>query len=342
MRRLLLCSLTALAALAPAAHAQVPAPLPAPLPALGVTLDQATVSGVSSGGYMALQLQAAQARLFAQGAAAVAGGPPGCAEGSMFKALGPCLGRSAIDAPRLVQQARERAAAGQTDPVEALARSRIYLFSGTKDAVVQSATSAAAQAFYAALAPEAALQWERGVPAGHGWVVAQSGEAADCERMQAPHLRPCGFDLAGALLQHLLGPLQAPGAGAAEGELLRFDQRALSPPGAELGDTGLLFVPEACRSGSGKDSACRVHVALHGCQMNLAHVGEAFARGSGLNEWAAVNRIVVLYPQTGPKAVNACWDWWGYTGAGYLQREAPQMAAIAAMLRRLGEAATAR
>jgi hypothetical protein len=271
---------------------------------------------------MALQLQAAQPALFAQGAASVAGGPPGCAEGSMFKALGPCLGRSPIDVPRLVQLARERGVA--------LPRaSRIYLFAGGKDTVVQPATSLAAQAFYADIAPQAVVKLESAVPAGHGWVVARTGEPAECERLAAPHLRPCGFDLAGALLQHLLGPLQPPGG---EGQLLRFDQRPHAAPEAQLADEGFVFVPAACAGGG-----CRVHVALHGCLMNAANVGEAFARGSGLNEWAAANRLVVLYPQTGPKAVNACWDWWGYTGPDYLSAKAPQMAAIAAMLNRLAE-----
>ena len=45
----------------------------------------------------------------------------------------------------------------------------------------------------------------------------------------------------------------------------------------------------------------------------------------------------MLYPQTGSGAVNACWDWWGYTGPGYLRAEAPQMKAIAAMVDRLSE-----
>jgi hypothetical protein len=50
-------------------------------------------------------------------------------------------------------------------------------------------------------------------------------------------------------------------------------------------------------------------MALHGCQMNAAAMGDAFARHSGLNAWAA--------------------------GERYLQREAPQMKAIVTMLDRL-------
>lgn len=308
------------------ARAQATAPA---LPALGVELRGATVSGVSSGAYMALQMQLAVPERFTQGAAAVAGGPPGCAEGSVFKAIGPCLGRSSIDTASLVRQARERSSAQQA-PLEPLASTRIYLFAGAKDGVVQPVTSQAAQAFYAELLPQAAVKLETGVPAGHGWVVERAGEAADCERMLAPHLRPCGFDLAGALLQHLLGPLKPRGG---EGELLRFDQGPHASAQAALGEQGLLFVPAACRSERG----CRVHVVLHGCQMNLDAIGDAFARGNGLNEWAASNRLVLLYPQTGSKAVNGCWDWWGYTGPQHASRDAPQIAAIGAMLQRLAE-----
>lgn len=320
--RLPLLALVAVLLAAPAAAEPPPA-----LPALGAELKGSTVSGVSSGAYMALQVQLAEPALFAQGAAAVAGGPPGCAEGSVFKALGPCLGRSPIGVEALVQQARARAG----DRLAPLASTRVYLFSGSKDGVVQAPTSLAAQAFYAALLPKAQVKLETGVPAGHGWVVATAGEAQDCERMAAPHLRPCGFDLAGQLLQHLLGPLQPPGAAA--GSLQRFDQRPFAGPEAALADEGFVFVPPSCQQSRG----CRVHVALHGCLMNAASVGDAFARGSGLNEWAAANRLVVLYPQTGPKAVNACWDWWGYTGAQHLGADAPQVAAISAMLRRLAE-----
>ena len=72
--------------------------------------------------------------------------------------------------------------------------------------------------------------------------------------------------------------------------------------------------------------------------MNGAAIGDAFARHSGLNEWAASNRLVVLYPQTGAAATNACWDWWGYTDAGFAGRQGAQQRAIVAMLERLGAA----
>ena len=90
--------------------------------------------------------------------------------------------------------------------------------------------------------------------------------------------------------------------------------------GPDLGEQGFVFIPQACEAGGG---------------MNSAAIGDAFARRGGLNEWADSNRLIVLYPQTGAAAVNGCWDWWSYGGAGFAASAAPQMRALMAMLARL-------
>jgi hypothetical protein len=47
----------------------------------------------------------------------------------------------------------------------------------------------------------------------------------------------------------------------------------------------------------------------------------------------------VLYPQIGkakhPLNPENCWDWWGYTGSVWLEKRAPQMQAIAAMVKHM-------
>ena len=58
------------------------------LPALQLDKTQTTVSGLSSGGYMAVQLHVAFSSVFAKGAGVVAGGPFYCAEGSVVNATG--------------------------------------------------------------------------------------------------------------------------------------------------------------------------------------------------------------------------------------------------------------
>ena len=62
----------------------------AELPALAVDLRELTVSGVSSGAYMAVQFQVAYSQLV-RGAGIIAGGPYDCAEGSVWRALTRCM-----------------------------------------------------------------------------------------------------------------------------------------------------------------------------------------------------------------------------------------------------------
>ena len=55
--------------------------LSAPLPRLAIDRNQVSVSGLSSGGYMATQLHVAYSSVFRRGAGVVAAGPWHCAEG---------------------------------------------------------------------------------------------------------------------------------------------------------------------------------------------------------------------------------------------------------------------
>ncbi|MDN6321207.1 MAG: alpha/beta hydrolase, partial [Halomonas sp.] len=62
---------------------------PDDLPALGAAADQASVVGVSSGGYMATQLVVAWPARFS-GVGVLAAGPWSCAQGSLSLALNQC------------------------------------------------------------------------------------------------------------------------------------------------------------------------------------------------------------------------------------------------------------
>ena len=62
------------------AHAAVP------LPALTIDPNEVSVSGLSSGGFMAVQMHVAYSATFRKGAGIVAGGPFYCAEGSIVYA----------------------------------------------------------------------------------------------------------------------------------------------------------------------------------------------------------------------------------------------------------------
>jgi poly(3-hydroxybutyrate) depolymerase len=81
-------------------------------------------------------------------------------------------------------------------------------------------------------------------------------------------------------------------------------------------------------------------IAFHGCEQNAASIGPVFARDSGLNRWADVHNVVVLYPQTRssylPLNPKACWDWWGFSGPDYDTRGGVQLRWLNGVTTRLG------
>src|SRR6185437_4834328 len=71
-----------------------------PLPALGAKIDETSVSGISSGAYMAGQFQMAHAKRVT-GAAIIAGGPYGCSE-SIFANTIPGTGTALLNLSKAV------------------------------------------------------------------------------------------------------------------------------------------------------------------------------------------------------------------------------------------------
>ena len=72
--------------------------------------------------------------------------------------------------------------------------------------------------------------------------------------------------------------------------------------------------------------------------MNPDYVQDQFVINSGFNSWAEANNIIVLYPQVSKVSqVNpyACWDWFGYTGRDFANRNGSQIIAIQKMVYRL-------
>lgn len=300
------------------------------LPALNVDPTRTTVSGLSSGAYMAGQFHVAFSK-DVSGAGIVAGGPYGCAEGRLELATQRCMATNLgePDAASLLALAEARAAAGEIDPLTDLADDRVYVFTGSEDRTVLPSVGAHIPEFYArAGVPATSVRLEAGLPAGHGFAT-EDGPVA-CGTTAPPFVNDCDLDQAGELLAFLHGPLQAPTGGTHEPE--PFDQsRYLAGPGPRgMAATGRVYVPANCAAGE----PCRVHIVFHGCKQNEARVGDAVTAGAGFNRWAESNRIVVLYPQADAtwSNPNACWDWWGYTGAPYATRDGVQMAAVRRML----------
>jgi len=320
-----------------------------PLPKLSANTSAITVSGISSGGYMAVQFQVAYSAMV-RGAGVIAGGPYYCAAGSVTRALGNCMKPDARQAPPLpaetLKTIRQLAESARIDPVEKLGDDRVWLLSGGKDKTVAPAVMDSLAAFYRGLLPDEAVRYVKVPDAGHAMLSVADAKANDCNNSKPPFINRCkDIDTASQLLAHLLGPLK-PAMTPPDGDIVAFDQRpyiAGRPIDAGLGDEGYVFVPAACRGGG-----CRIHVAFHGCRQSSAQIGRRFVEGAGYNNWAAGNRIVLLYPQTTTRHgfafgsfkwmfnPKACWDWWGYSGSGYHTRDGSQMRAVRAMIEALG------
>jgi poly(3-hydroxybutyrate) depolymerase len=305
------------------------------LPQLNIDTTQTTVSGLSSGGFMAVQLHVAHSATFKKGAGIVAGGPFYCAEGSITNATGRCMASPAgIPVSNLVTTTNNWAGQGSIDPVANLQSSKVYLFSGTIDSTVKQGVMDALKTYYNSFVPAANVVYKNDVAAEHAMITDDYGSG--CSVKGSPYINNCNFDLAGAILSHLYGPLTARNnAALPTGNFVEFNQSQFITNHG-MAPTGWAYIPQACTAGT----QCRLHVVLHGCQQNVTLVQQQYVRNTGYNRWADSNNIVMLYPQTSTAATNSCWDWWGYDNANYAKKSGPQMAAIKAMVDQLSAGGT--
>lgn len=306
-----------------------------PLPALRADRQGVTVSGLSSGGYMAVQMHVAHSSSIA-GAGVIAGGPYYCAQGSLATALYNCMTPGAwspVPAASYLKSLSETLAkADRIDSTKKLAGAPVWLFSGTLDKTVLPEVVRELRRYYDLHGARTVLVSDK--PAGHAMVTEASGKT--CPATETPFINDCDYDAAGELLRHLLGKLDAPSP-KPMGRLATFDQKPYGGDAISMDDSGFVYIPKACENG-----ACRVHVAFHGCRQNAAAVQERFVREAGYNRWADTNRLIVLYPQTVarywlPFNPRACWDWWGYNGPAYHTRDGAQVRAVKAMIDRLAQ-----
>ena len=303
------------------------------LPKLKLAAD-ITVSGISSGAYMANQFHLAYAE-HVNGVGLIAGGPYDCAEGSLSTALARCVGKAdaQLDVAKLLQRAKQRASAGQLAPEATWSRAKVWLFHSTLDTTVARAVSDQLAQFYAAFLPSEQLRYVNHIAAAHSMPTRNKGNA--CNTAESPFINACQYDAAGELLGFLLGALQ-PAATTANGRIVKFDQETYAPSGdLTLAEEGYVYIPQRCDAGA----ICKLHIAFHGCQQYADAIGERFVREAGYNEWADSNDLVILYPQTKssmlPLNPKGCWDWWGYTDADYATRKGNQIATVAAMVQAL-------
>lgn len=293
------------------------------------------VAGVSSGGYMAGQLQVAYSRTI-KGTAVFAAGPYYCAQNSSAQALNGCTDNTyPTYLATLEADASTWSSYGWIDPVADLANRPVYVYHGSNDTTLKTSVSNAQVSFYQHFG--ANVTYDSGSAAGHAWVTPYGTGA--CTVTASPYLNNCGTDPQNAMLRKLLGSAVSPNTGPLTGRLIQFDQDTHAvngwAAGLSMGGSGFAYIPSSCSSGT----TCRLMVALHGCGQGYDTIGTDFVDRANLNQYADTNKMVVLYPQATDSGVNpyGCWDWWGYLGStNYPIQGGAQIETIMNMVSALG------
>jgi predicted esterase len=339
-----------------------------------VQKKQSSISGLSSGAFMTVQLHLAHSASFV-GAGIIAGGPYRCVESfqaaamlaedayiqnSLFICMNPLVPETTPNADQLAQMAVETAKEGKIDPVENLNDDRIYIFTGSKDKVVFSDVVLRTKQFYELLGVQQNnIAYCDDVPAGHS-IITDNPEDSPLGANQPPYINQGGFMQSYDILRHIYGDLNLP-AKKLSGSIVRFDQREFfsHETRASMSRFGYAYIPRSVKK---EGVPARVHIVLHGCKQGYNYIpyingkadvqnsppyGNRYFTTTGYNYIADTNNFIVLYPQVEgvdnglTQNPDGCWDWWGYTSLNsghpdYYSQNAIQIKAIHSMLECLG------
>jgi len=177
-----------------------------PLASYSIELKETSVSGISSGAYMADQFHVAFSSSL-KGAGIIAGGPYNCAEGSLLSALGRCMKPSFFSGPpdgaELADNARKLAEKKVIDDLSYLKDNNIYIFSGTNDETVSQKVGDQIKAFYQSVGvAEEKIRYVNDIAAGHAMITQNYGNACSTAS-KPPYINKCDRDEAGNLLNHI-------------------------------------------------------------------------------------------------------------------------------------------
>ncbi len=325
------------------------------IPQLKIDPARISVSGFSSGAFMAAQFHVAHSAHIS-GVGVIAGGPYRCSESlsskgktALYTATNVCSSTNPygfFDGPPDVEFSREAtneaAQLGEIDDPANLRNDRVWLLSGGRDQLVPSSVMEVVAEYYEAFVTQTNILFEQIPDASHAMITEDYG--LSCDASGLPHLNDCDFDAAERIFTHILDPRSgslADRAEAGRAPIVAFYQSEYfdrSDPSVSMYDVGHLYIPAACSQGA----TCSLHVAFHGCNQDQEMIGPAFFMHAGYNQWAESNNIVVLYPQATAwgsfertKNPQGCWDWWGYSGKDYYRKSGKQVRAVAAMINEL-------
>jgi len=306
---------------------------PPKLSSYNVDTSKITVSGLSSGGFFAVQFHVAYSKII-RGVGVIAGGPFWCAQNNLLIALGPCANEpDKISIELLSTVTYTSAATLVIDPVKYLEHSQVYLISGKLDSVVAQGVVMKLEQYYSDFVTGGNVSSLFSLPAEHCFPTDDFGNS--CPYFGPPFISNCNFSAAREILHHVypgspdLKPSYQPE------NLFEFDQSEFLIDGLTLMDTvGYIYVPTVCQS---MKKPCKLHIAFHGCLQGRVYLNNTYPVHTGYCHYAEGLEVIVIFPQVINSTLNpkGCWDWWGYTSPAYASKLGLQMSSVRKMIERV-------
>src|SRR5881398_2384104 len=172
------------------------------LPKYNVSVNDVSISGFSSGAYMAAQMHFAYSKTIRKGAGIIAGGPVYCSQGNAAIAAGPCMANTGSrNLPYLISVVNTWSGNGYIDPTSNMAGSKVYMFSGTLDSTVRQPVMDDLRTMYGNYLPSANIFYKNTIAAEHSVPTDYFGNG--CSYSGSPYVDNCNFDTAGEILKWL-------------------------------------------------------------------------------------------------------------------------------------------
>jgi hypothetical protein len=161
----------------------------------------------------------------------------------------------------------------QIEPVSHVAQQKIFIYQGANDSVVKPDMATELIKFYTNLkVPPQQLKYVSR-PGGHNFPTDKE-DLNSCDAQAVPYISSCKYNLAQDLLKHLLSiPLKKSAFNPEQLfvidqnlDVLNKENNAFdSQPAMSIAPYGYLYSSQSCLD---KPETCRLHVALHGCEMS--------------------------------------------------------------------------
>ncbi len=201
---------------------------------------------------------------------------------------------------------------GLIDSIENLKNQRIYIYHGKSDALIHPEMSKRLKEYYISNGVDERQIQLKNISGGHN-IPTNNSKLGSCQSQTFPYLSSCDFNMAEELLKQMTGDSLAR-AEANLSHLYRVDQNLIpvneglkvedwKSPASSLGAYGYLYANDACLK---KPGSCKLHIALHGCEMSDSFDPQLDLRYSGQ---VAQSQVVNLVEKNSDLLWYWMWAW---------------------------------